>query len=135
MSEHCIIDGERCSKCCEVLTIRESGNFRQWLAYARRHGESSAPVTHRHHLMLVRVSKRRAKKINPKLVKSVGCKQSYFKCKNFTGSGCGIYETRPKICSHYPYYGIEKEKFLSDAISNNDKGLYADGCTYYIELK
>lgn len=28
---------------------------------------------------------------------------SYYTCKHFDGTGCKIYETRPKMCSDYPY--------------------------------
>ena len=132
MTEHCMIDGQRCSKCCEVLTININKNFREWSKYVRRYGYPD-DFNHENkvHHMLRKVSKRRAKIINPGLVKKVGNAQSYFTCKNYTGSGCSVYENRPRICSGYPYYGLTKEDFLK----TENVGLYRDDCTYFIELK
>lgn len=134
MSEHCIVNGQRCSKCCEVLTIRESKNFREWRSYVRRHGypEDFKPELKVHH-RVKKISKRRAKKINPDLVRRIGNNQSYWLCKSFTGSACGDYENRPDMCSGYPYYGMsEQDWFKSDHFKRGP--LYSSDCTFYIEV-
>lgn len=132
--EHCLIDGQRCSKCCEVINIRQSKNFIENINYARRYGDGHIPKEQRIYLMLVKISKRRAKKINPQLIKQGNHnkqRMAFYKCKNFTGSGCGIYESRPDMCSKYPLYGktqeewdIHKKKFWMG-------GSYRIDCTYF----
>ncbi len=129
MREHCIIDGKRCSKCCEVLTVRENKNLRDWIKYGRYDNKMDKDMLHPN---LCKISKRRAKKINPYLVSIIGNDQSYYTCRKFTGSGCGDYENRPSTCSEYPYYGQNKELFH---LENKDvKGLYEEDCTYFISL-
>lgn len=130
MTEHCMVNGVRCSKCCEVITMFMSKNHRDWRRYVRWYGYPTEFTGSRvFHLFRV-VSKRRAKKINPRLVSIVGNNQSYFTCKNFTGSGCSDYENRPDTCSKYPYYGRTKEQTMSES----NEPLYDVNCTYFIEL-
>lgn len=133
--EHCIVDGKRCSKCCEVLTIIESKSFREWRSYSRRYGYPD-DFSNEHKLphLVRKISKRRAKKKNAKLVKRVNNSQSYFTCKNFTGFGCGDYENRPATCSKYPYYGKTISEW-EDTDEFKAGGLYHKDCTYFIELK
>lgn len=61
--EHCIVNGNRCSKCCEVLIIRESKIFIDWRKYVRRYGY---PIDYKNELkvyhMVRKISRRRAKK-------------------------------------------------------------------------
>lgn len=91
--------------------------------------------------MIKKITKRKAKKINPHLVSIVKNSQSYFTCKHLSESGCGNYENRPKICSQYPYYGKTPEEFIKTYVTDpgddykGKKGLYTDDCTFYIELK
>lgn len=131
MSEHCMINGQRCSKCCEVLTVKESKNFREWRSYVRRYGyPDDYPQGNKVMHMLRKISKRRAKKMNPQLVNRVGRNQSYFTCKNHTDSGCSDYENRPSMCSGYPYYGRTEREWL-DSDEYKRGGLYRIDCTYY----
>lgn len=130
--EHCIIKGERCSKCCEVLTVKNTKLFRDWKKYLRTHGFTDNEKNRDFEMtcsMTREISKRRVKKINPMLVKIVGNNQSYFTCKNYKGGVCTIYENRPYMCSGYPYYGRTKEEFLEQG----DEALYTEDCTYYID--
>lgn len=132
-STHCVIDGKLCSDCCKVLTIRESKNFRDWRKYVRRWGYPD-DFKQEHHMyhMVRKISKRRAKKINKKLVLKVKNNQSYFTCKNYQNGQCQIYDKRPHICSGYPLYGKSNEdwkKYLTD--TENLIGLYRPDCTYY----
>jgi Fe-S-cluster containining protein len=131
MKEHCVIDGERCSDCCKVLTINEGKNFRAWQKWVRRYGlgDNKNNVLYK---MTRKISKRRAKKINSSLVKTVNNNQSYFTCKNYDGEKCTMYENRPDTCSSYPLYGHDEKtwsKWLHD--TDNIIGLYRDDCTYY----
>lgn len=135
MSEikHCVVNGKQCSKCCEVLTMRESKNFRDWQTYVRRNGYPADfnPEMKVYHLVR-KISKRRAKKVNRKLVERVGGDQSYWTCKNFTGEGCSDYLNRPSMCSGYPYYGkTVSEWFGSDEFKRGP--LYHEDCTFYIK--
>lgn len=128
--EHCVIDGKRCSKCCEVLTINKGKAFRARLKYVRYNGDQSQ--YDRPFSMTREISKRRAKKINPSLVKTCNTSQSYFICKNFRDGKCQDYENRPKMCSEYPRYNHSEEawaKWIKD--SDNLIGLYREDCTYY----
>lgn len=121
MGEHCVINGERCSKCCEVLTISESKNFRAWRAYARKHDDPDlTDEMVKISLMVKKISKRRAKKVSPHLVRVASNAQAYFTCKNFTGTGCGAYENRPKMCSDYPYYGRTPDEFIKQFVADPD---------------
>lgn len=134
--EHCMVNGERCSKCCEVLTMRESKNFRDWRSYARRYGYPDNTKVDKIHHMVRKISKRRAKKINPHLLSEVGKDKSqhYFTCKNLTENGCGAYESRPRMCSEFPHYGrTEREWQESDEFKGG--GLYDKDCTYHIQIK
>ena len=135
--EHCMINGKRCSKCCEVLTIELSGNGREWIKYARWTDFETFEDKDKKELqlywMIKEISRRRAKKLNPFLVSKIKGRQSYFICKHLKETGCTNYENRPSICSKYPYYGKTKEEFLKE---NKDyKGLYTDDCTFYIQIK
>lgn len=132
--EHCVINGERCSKCCEVLTVRQTSNMRAWVKYVRRYGCDDVFNSHNKVFGLLKpISKRRAKKINPLLVSRIDNRQSYFTCRNFNGSGCSDYDNRPEMCSGYPYYGLTKEQFVR---SEQYKlgGLYHIECTFYDDI-
>jgi Fe-S-cluster containining protein len=142
--EHCLINGKRCTKCCEVLTINESKSNREWRSYARKVDFDSFEDGNKKELqtywMIKKISRRKAKKINPHLVSIIKSKQSYFTCKHLTESGCNNYENRPSMCSGYPYYGKKPSEFIKEIKDAGEsykgkKGLYTDGCTYYIELK
>ena len=134
MKQHCVIEGELCSDCCKVLTIKQTKGVIYTLGYVRRWGypddwKEGNKAFH----MLRKISKRRAKKLNPHLVKRVKNDQAYFKCKNYRDSKCQVYETRPDMCSQYPFYDSCGEqnwkKYLEDR--PNIIGLYRPDCTYY----
>lgn len=132
--QHCMIEGVRCSKCCEVLTISVNKNMRECLSYVRRHGypedwlKDNKVVFH----MIRRISKRRAKIKNPFLVKTINNKQSYFTCKNLKNGVCTDYENRPAMCSKYPNYSHSEQEW-SKWVNESDQliGLYRPDCTYY----
>jgi Fe-S-cluster containining protein len=63
----------------------------------------------------VRISKRRAKKINPYMFQKdwdkkskyfINSQASFFKCKKVTKDGCTIYEDRPDICRLFSGKGM-----------------------------
>ena len=139
--EHCIVDGKRCSKCCEVLTINMGSNGKKWMEYARRVDfdtfepeKGQDKKEYQLYWMIKKITKRKAKKINPYLVSVISNRQQYFTCKHLISSGCSNYENRPKICSQYPYYGKTESEFL-ESEENKKGGLYTPDCTFYIELK
>lgn len=128
-----MIDGKLCSKCCEVLTINSNKNFNDWMKYVRRYGpDDDQPEISKVVGMIRKVSKRRAKKINPDLVKTTKNQQAYFTCKNYQGGKCADYEGRPQMCSKYPHYG-RSEKEWTDWLRSGETiiGLYRPDCTYY----
>mgnify|MGYP000256463027 CR=1 FL=1 len=126
MIEHCMVDGKRCSKCCEVILLNKKSFSYAWREYARRYmnkgladldecekllgGKESMQV-----LMMIRPIKRRiAKKRNPHLYKSNpqwGRMSQAFVCSHLTENGCGDYENRPNMCSAYPHYGKTLEEW------------------------
>lgn len=134
--EHCLINGERCSKCCEVINVTESKHMRDSLAYANRYGAESLDIPRPENIfhMLIKISKRRAKKINPQLIKQGGHNKhsmAFYKCRNFTGSGCGDYENRPDMCSKYPLYGKTEEEWQVEKKKYYLGGTYRIDCTYF----
>lgn len=128
MVEHCVIDGKLCSKCCEVLMGR----------YDSRHISISKKLRYDHSLkstypdfwIMRKISKRRAKKINPYTVKLAGNNREYFTCVNYKGGRCTDYEGRPRMCSNYPYYGKTEEVFKALRYQPE----YREDCTYFINL-
>jgi Fe-S-cluster containining protein len=134
MSEHCIINGERCSECCKVLSVYKSKSFIEWTKYVRRYGypddfDDQNKVYHR----LREISKRRAKKLNPYLVgKFSNNRQSFFKCINYNGKGCSDYNNRPQMCSGYPHYGRSVDEFEKTDEFKEKIGYRID-CTYLVE--
>lgn len=109
----CVINGERCTKCCQAINLPMSLYDAQKIFRKRR--EASSEI--KDDIWFVSnnwtpISRRRAKKINPYLVKRQDKIQaenknrnlSYWVCNKLTESGCGIYKTRPKVCSGYPIY-------------------------------
>lgn len=131
MTEHCMIDGKRCSKCCEVITLSLDKNTRLQIRSAKLN-KSLQNSKNTVELMVTRISKRRAKKLNPFLVNKVksGKRQNFFTCKNYKGGRCSIYDTRPYTCSGYPYYGVTEAVFSS----MNTEPDYHKDCTYYIKI-
>ena len=129
MKEHCVINGVRCSKCCEVLTIRSSKTLRD-LMFDRNDHPDGIEVGERPQRLLRPISKRRAKLLNPTLVSVVNNDQSYFTCKNFTGDGCADYDNRPAMCANYPYYGRSEQEW-KESEERQRGGLYHIECTFY----
>lgn len=133
--EHCLVNGKRCSKCCEILTMKETKNFREWRDYVKKYGipDSDNKQNDQIYKMVRPISKRRAKKLNPHLVSVIGNRQSYFVCIYFTGSSCRNYENRPATCSGYPYYGKTKSEWFESGEYLNGP-LYDKNCTFYIKV-
>ena len=101
----CIIDGERCTKCCEAITLPFS---RKKLLEGARKFESPDAI-----FILANwkpMSKRAAKKKNPYLFRRFPKLRSrkhwsLYSCKALTADGCSKYNERPNVCSGYPFYG------------------------------
>ena len=104
----CVAEGNiRCTKCCEVLHVNGS----DWSMLER--GLLTATDQEIMEKLFVRISKRRAKKINPyifkKSYKSIDsnyhrtmtrflAEAAYFTCKGLKNGECTVYEDRPQIC-------------------------------------
>ncbi len=146
--EHCMIDNKRCSKCCEVLTMINGKESREQRRWYRRFGKDDGANDI---LKLARrISKRRAKKINPHLVKRItdnnkawrqhyksnkgltggSHKQGFFTCRNYINSSCADYQNRPETCSGYPYYKQSEEDFKKSE-QYKCGGLYTIDCTFF----
>lgn len=147
--EHCMINGKRCSKCCEIILLNRHSFPYSWLEYARRYMKKDnydreecekllggvEPVDLL--LMLKPIKKRIAKKRNPHMFKEnpLWIKHSkFFECEHLTENGCGNYENRPPMCSRYPYYGKTKEEWAEHIAETGDSGYTAD-CTFFVEVQ
>ncbi len=155
--EHCMIDNKRCSKCCEVLTLQETKNAREWRRWFRFYNNSDNidnNIDNNIFGLIRKISKRRAKKINPRLVKRItdgnkawrqhyksnkgltGCshKQMFFTCRNYINSSCADYQNRPETCSGYPYYERLRKQSKEDFKKSEEYkrgGLYTIDCTFF----
>lgn len=118
-----------CTKCCQAIHINKNTKLK-----------GRFPKGSDQHLIVTswkRISVRIAKKINPHIFnkkyhgnKEVSAKkrtQFFFKCKNLRNYGCSIYETRPQICSGYPYYKEEPKQ-------HHGKD-YHENCVYILEIQ
>ncbi len=133
--EHCMIDGKRCTKCCEVLGLScYNKNLREKFSYFRRNPEKVSSKEQQVFTMLRKISKRRAKKKNSYMVKRFTRNgvngQSFFTCKHFKNGKCNNYENRPTMCSGYPYYGQTEEEFKKSK-TYPVAGEYRIDCTFY----
>lgn len=98
----CVIEGKQCTSCCEAIMLNVSRDH-----LAGRKGDPEFILEN-----WKPISKRRAKKINPYMIKEYhSAGSSYWSCKNVTKSGCGIYEKRGQVCSGYPLYEQTIESF------------------------
>ena len=98
--------GDRCNKCCQVLHI----NGPQWNKFER--GIISVTDGDQLKQLFVRVSKRRAKKINPYIFnrpiehkdqREFLNKAAYFTCNALIQGVCSVYNDRPDICRVYDH--------------------------------
>lgn len=97
----CIIEGARCTKCCEAITLPVS---------RKRLGEMAGEDARFILANWKPMSKRLAKKVNPYLFASVpelrsSKKWRLYRCTALTPDGCGKYDERPPVCRNYPHYG------------------------------
>lgn len=125
--EHCIVDGKRCSKCCDIIILNGQKRMLSLMKSLRRGEFNSQDME-----ILRKISKRRAKKRNPYLVKRMQGKDvTFFTCKHFNGDGCGNYQERPKMCRDYPHYGRSDLEFAKQQYIHGPE--YSKDCTYYSE--
>lgn len=77
---------------------------------------------------------RLAKKRNPYMftgrLKLLRRKSMFFTCTQLTAAGCGAYESRPPVCSGYPFYGRTAEEAHSRGYVPNE---YSADCVYIIK--
>lgn len=112
-----------CTDCCKVPTVFH-------------HVPSSVRHDNREHWVVI--SKRRAKKLNPYLIRRIKTDKSgvvtYHKCRRLTDSGCSIYEDRPFACREY----LKDNTELSSAVNKGYVGSaneYTDNCNLIAKFK
>lgn len=94
----CITKGNvRCTKCCQAIHMM-AGAWRKMKLKKASYVDGDIVMS-----KWVRISRRRAKKINPFIMANghENGKMDYFKCKSLTEHGCGDYEGRPDICRSF----------------------------------
>lgn len=100
----CITKGNiRCSKCCEVLHIHGPS----WERVVR--GKLNATDGDQMLSLFTRISKRRAKKLNPHMFNREMPKEqkdflktaAFFTCNALINGVCSVYKDRPNICRIY----------------------------------
>lgn len=100
-------DGTLCSACCTVISLNTPITHSQFKD-ARK--ASKVKVNKYSEVGMLRpISRRRAKILNPFLVKKMDsiadAKPSFYKCMHYKNGICNIYEARPYMCRQYPFYG------------------------------
>jgi Fe-S-cluster containining protein len=81
-----------------------------------------------------RISRRQAKKRNPKMFIEHGWKdKAYFKCNHLNDDGCSIHQSSPYVCSGYPYYGKSLTELNNQSLAGLRKE-YTDYCNLREEL-
>lgn len=120
-----------CTKCCQAIGIngvaaaeikKGSDNYLegQWI---RDNWEE--------------ISTWEALSINPYLGSNWDISTQFYKCKNLTDKGCGIYEVRPNICRGYPWYNDSITELKKIEVSLNNKHTandYSETCAYKINF-
>lgn len=117
-------DGKVCSKCCEVIHVPV--DKRNYLRYYGNHTVGSDTGFMRSNWKPIK--ERIAKKKNPWMFKQLGNKHNmtFWKCKNVTPNGCGVHESRPRVCSGYPWYGRVQDV--------TEPCTYTPSCTVYYNI-
>jgi len=124
----CTIDGKRCTKCCQAIWV--SGLSAKFIdgddiaegdtLFARENW--------------TRITTEQAEQINPYMVermrKGPGLDNSaFYTCKNLTEDGCGVYDSRPVVCSGYPIYHHHPDLYELRVIKHNIHPEYDRRCT------
>lgn len=106
-----------CTECCKAPTV-----FR----YVYPGRKKSYPDL----IYWKRISKRRAKKLNPHLAKYVQGHGtvSHFRCTKLTDTGCSVYEDRPRICSSYLSSEEDMQRSLEVMEHDGNSTEYTDNC-------
>lgn len=112
LSFDCVIEGQRCSKCCEVIHVsKDAGDIIRGTSKRRSLCVDDQPA--RRHWKPV--SKRRAKNKNPYMFGPewpidsrnwLRKSAAFFKCTALVEGICSIYENRPNICREFSGSGM-----------------------------
>lgn len=113
----CIINGVRCTKCCEAIHIPRKAAHDIWTRDATTIYVDQQLVRAK----WIPISKRRAKKINPYMFSTGESYQdmAFFKCKSLTKMRCGDYDNRPRVCRSYGEKG-------------GSAGMYSPDCNIFL---
>lgn len=113
-----------CTQCCKAIHIRRSPDIKSL------NGSDAKFIR----ANWKKISIRRAKKINPYIfsrgkiiVKKVKRDMQFYRCVNLTPTGCAAYESRPPVCSGYPYYG--------NTPNHNMAKDYSADCVYILNVE
>lgn len=137
---HCVVKGERCTKCCEVIRMSDpegsltalmkgihptiDGDLKFMVKYWKIIPEYKAFEINPHLKTYVQDW------INEEFVNDF----IYFSCSQLTDEGCGIYENRPDVCRDYPFYNQnEIEWNANNKHFGKYGGEYTENCTYYLD--
>lgn len=120
----CMRDNKVCTKCCEVIHVPVKKD--KYLKLYGEHPEESDTGFIRRNWKPIK--ERIAKKKNPWMFKQIGKhhNMTFWKCKNVSANGCKVHETRPNVCSGYPWYNGSQD--LSRPCS------YTPSCTVYYNI-
>lgn len=111
LSFDCVVNGERCSKCCEAIHVtKAAGDIIKGVSKLRSLHQDDEVIQK----YWVQITKRQAKKINPymfssgwgKDVKKWLSQAVFFKCTALIDGQCSIYDHRPNICREFSGNGM-----------------------------
>lgn len=112
LSFDCVINGKRCSKCCEVIHVsKDAGEIVRGTSKIGSLRSDDEPA--RHHWKPM--SKRRAKNKNPYMFGAgwpghaknwLRKSAAFFSCTALAEGVCSIYDDRPNICREFSGSGM-----------------------------
>lgn len=114
MSSSCVIDGKRCTMCCRAITLKPipDSNTGYDAEFVRKHW--------------VKISEAEAREVNPWMFTTgrnlTGEGWEYYRCLMATDEGCAAYDKRPGVCSEYPRYGMDGERWNAFVPTKNSRG-------------
>jgi Fe-S-cluster containining protein len=127
----CIINGRRCTACCQAIHVPNSHLLQQAI--------NGAPIGGDYDFLQKywrQISAEEAERINPYPFQRDWFRRGaddgsvlFFECSWVTPDGCGCYENRPKVCRNYPTY------LDINALNVTPDGEYAEGCPPWLEAK
>lgn len=117
----CTINGKQCTQCCRAITLSYT---RRYLGKAWGYDAKFILANWK------QISRRRAKKKNPYMVRELGKRRhTFWHCARVTDAGCSVYDDRPNVCSGYPLYGQAYDRVAKLYAERGFKPEYHPDCT------